>query len=106
MSNGHAVAIDEKEIRGINAKHVVWLIVTLCTILVSIMGTYYSTAAKIDTTQNKIEQTQVEIKSLKDSKEIQDAQLRALNLQMQAIELRIVRLETVMGIQKTRPDGL
>lgn len=105
MNHQQAVAIDEKEIRGVNAKHVVWLIVTLCTILVSIMGTYSSTASKIDKTQDKIEQTQAEIQGLKMSKDIQDAQLKALNLNMQELELRIVRLETVMGLQTTNKNS-
>jgi hypothetical protein len=100
MNHSQAVAIDQREIRGINAKHIAWLIGTLFTILVSIMGTYYSSAAKQDKTQDKVEQIQIEIQGLKTSKDIQDAQIKALNLQMQALELRIVRMETVMGIQK------
>lgn len=88
----HAVSIEHKEIRGVTAKHIVWLIVGLCSILVSIMGTYYSTA-------NKIDRTQEDIQNLKGSKDLQDAQIKALNLNMQVLEIRIVKLETQLGIQ-------
>ena len=88
----HAVAIENKEIRGVTAKHVIWLIVALCSILASIMGTYYSTA-------NKIDRTQEDIQTLKGSKDLQDAQIKALNLNMQVLEIRIVKLETQIGIQ-------
>lgn len=97
--NQHSEAIDQKEIRGINAKHVVWLIVSLCTILVSIMGTYYSTANKIDSMQK-------DMNSLSVSKEIQDAQIKALNLNLQQLELRIVKLETQVVISSMPKSAL
>jgi Tfp pilus assembly protein PilO len=95
----HAISLDQKEIRGINAKHVVWLIGVLSTILVAVMGTYYSTANKIEKTQDKVEQTQAEIQDIKSSKEVQDAQIKALNLNMQILEIKIARIETQLGIQ-------
>lgn len=94
----HVATIDQKEIRGVTAKHVMWLIGALSSILIAVMGTYYSTAAKIDKTQDKVEQTQGEIQNLKSSKEVQDAQIKALNLNLQVLEIRIVKLETQMGI--------
>lgn len=105
MNHQQAVAIDHKEIRGINAKHLMWLIGTLCSILVSIMATYYSITYKIDKGNDRIEQVQSDIQTLKTSKEIQDAQIKALNLQMNALELRIVRLETVMGLKTDNKPG-
>jgi hypothetical protein len=90
----HTVSIDQKEIRGVTARHIALLIVSLFSILTAVMGTYYSTA-------NKIDKTQDDIQSLKGSKELEDAQIKALNLNMQVLEIRIVKLETQMGLQQT-----
>lgn len=89
----HAVSIEHKEIRGVTAKHIVFLIVSLCSILVSVIGTYYSTANKIDSMQK-------DMNSMSVSRDIQDAQIKALNLNLQQLEIRIVKLETQMGIQE------
>lgn len=89
----HAVAIEQKEIRGVTPKHFFWLITALFTILTSVMGTYYSTA-------NKIDRTQDDIQTLKGSKDLQDAQIKALNLNMQVLEIRIVKLETQLGVER------
>lgn len=92
-------AIDQKEIRGVNARHVIWLIISLFSILTAVIGTYYSTA-------NKIDRTQDDIQALKGSKDLQDAQIKALNLNMQMLEIRIVRLETQVGIQNEHSNQL
>lgn len=91
----NSVSIDQKEIRGVTARHIIWLIVSLCTILGSIIGTYYSTAGKIGLMQR-------DLTTLTVSKDIQDAQIKALNLNLQQLELRIVRLETQMGNQNNK----
>jgi hypothetical protein len=69
-----------------------WLIGALSTILIAVMGTYYSTA-------NKIDKTQDDIQTIKASKEIQDAQIKTINAQLQLLEIRIVRLETQITTQ-------
>lgn len=89
----HAVSIEQKEIRGVTARHVAWLIIGLFTILTTVLGTYYSTA-------NKIDRTQDDIQTLKGSKDLQDTQIKALNLNMQVLEIRIVKLETQMGVEQ------
>ncbi len=80
------VSIDEREIRGLQPKHIIWLIAVLCSILVSVMGTYFSIA-------NKIEKTQDDIQMMKGYKEISEIQIKTINAQLQTIEIRLVKLE-------------
>jgi uncharacterized membrane protein (DUF106 family) len=94
--------IEQKEIRGITAKHIMWLIGVLCSILISVIGTYYSTVNKINSIQKDVSTTQDNIREFKGSKDLQDAQIKALNLNMQVLEIRIVKLETQLGIQSER----
>lgn len=92
------VPLEEKEIRGVTLKQILWLIGGLGTILATVIGTYVSITYKLDRVNEQIQdlgaskrlQEQL-IQNLKDNQENQN---KSFMLQLQTMEIRVVKLET------------
>jgi hypothetical protein len=89
---------ENKEIRGITLRQIIGLFLFLATILISVVMTYSSITNKLDrVTEQMLDlnsskkfQEQL-IQNLKDNQENQN---KAFQLQLQTMEIRVVKLET------------
>lgn len=83
--------IEDKEIRGITIKQLLWLIGTLSGILITVILTYASINNKLN--------------NLINDRDVKDLQIKTINVELQAVEIRLVRLETQISSEsRTHKD--
>jgi hypothetical protein len=82
-----SIPIEQREIRGITARQLIWLMSGICTVLIAVLTTYLSLVNKLSNNQNDIVQ-------MKQYQITNDLQIKTINMQLQTLEIRIVKLET------------
>jgi hypothetical protein len=82
-----SIPIEQREIRGMTTKQLIWLMGGICTILISVLSTYFSLKNTLSNNQNDIIQ-------MKQYEITNDLQIKTINMQLQTLEIRIVKLET------------
>ena len=81
--------IESRMLTGLTVKTALALVGGLISILVSVVTSYASII-------NKLDRTQEAVLEMRRNKELTDMQLKALEVQLQTVEIRLVRLETQM----------
>lgn len=87
MTSLSPVSFENVPLPGITIKSAFWIIGGLVSILAAVIMTYASIVSKLDKSQEAITE-------MKRGKEISDMQIRAIEVQLQTVEIRLVRLET------------
>jgi len=87
MTNVSPVSIENTPLPGVTVKSAFWIIGGLVSIFASVIMTYASIMNKMDKSEDAITE-------IKRGKEITDMQIRSIEVQLQTMEIRLVRLET------------
>jgi len=87
MTNVNPASFENTTIPGVTVRSAFWIIGGLVSIFASVIMTYASIV-------NKMDKSQEAIAEMKRGKEITDMQIRAIEVQLQTMEIRLVRLET------------
>ena len=87
MTSSPPASFENTPLPGITVKSAFWIIGGLVSIFASVIMTYASIMSKMDKSQDAIAE-------MKRGKEITDMQIRAIEVQLQTMEIRLVRLET------------
>lgn len=94
MSNEIQITnLENKMLQGITLRTALWFVGGIVSILTSVILTYSSI-------MNKLEKSQDAIGEIRKGKEITDIQLRTIEMQLQTMEIRVVRLETELKTSK------
>ncbi|HEX8334512.1 MAG TPA: hypothetical protein VF622_17945 [Segetibacter sp.] len=78
--------IEERSIPGVTAKYLMWFFGGVISVIVTVMGTHYSTMAKIEQNATKWETLATEIKALRDDQKTMQVTIQTIQLQIATMQ--------------------
>lgn len=94
------IPIENKEVRGLTLKQLLWTIGGICSFIVFIVGTYFSILSKLNKTEERMEQMQDSFLEMKNERKGFDnsmnAKLNKLENQFVDMQIKQIRYELVL----------